>query len=101
MNFTVGSRLESTTCTTQVIVVCAPGSEEIDLRCGGHPMAPLGEALDKTTPDEAFAQGTLIGKRYVHDSGLELLCTKAGVGALAVAGDQLSTKDAKPLPASD
>ena len=35
--------------------------------------------------DPARADGTLLGKRYVHDAaGLEVLCTKAGDGSLSV-----------------
>lgn len=46
--------------------------------------------------------GTAMGKRYV-DAGetIELLRTKAGVGAAALNGELLVTKQAKALPASD
>ena len=44
----------------------------------------------------------LLGKRYVDDeSDIEVLCTKAGDGALAVDGRPLVLKTAKPLPSSD
>jgi hypothetical protein len=44
----------------------------------------------------------LIGKRYADEElGLELLCTRAGTGALTVNGEVLQVKGAKPLPASD
>ena len=36
-----GTRLQSQVCDTQVIVVKAADSLD-DLRCGGHPMVPLG-----------------------------------------------------------
>ena len=42
-----------------------------------------------------------MGKRYVDDSGAEVLVTKAGKGTLSVGSTPLSTKEAKPLPASD
>jgi hypothetical protein len=49
-----------------------------------------------------FADGTLMGKRYVDaDGAYELLCVKPGKGSLSVDGVKLVTKDAKPLPASD
>ena len=52
--------------------------------------------------DPAFAEGSLIGKRFADpDSGLELLVTKAGEGSLAVDGAAIPLKEAKPLPSSD
>ena len=97
-----GTRLFGAADATEVIVVRAP-SEPVDVRIGGHPAltdaASRTEGLQvDTSPDAA----PVMGKRYVDESGnLELLCTKAGTGALAV-GDELCTiKGAKPLPASD
>jgi hypothetical protein len=52
--------------------------------------------------DQAFAEGTRVGKRYVDAAGtIELLCVKPGAGSLSLDGVALTTKDAKPLPASD
>jgi hypothetical protein len=51
--------------------------------------------------DPAFADGNVMGKRYVDETGAEVLVTKAGAGTLAVGGTALSLKEAKPLPASD
>ena len=43
-----------------------------------------------------------MGKRYVDDAEtLELLCTKPGECVLALGGEVLRLKEAKPLPASD
>ena len=43
-----------------------------------------------------------MGKRYSdEESGLEVLCSKAGEGALAGDGRALPVKGAKPLPSSD
>jgi hypothetical protein len=96
-----GSRLQSVTCETQVIVVRAPG-DEVDLRCGGKPMVAAGEAGETSTPAGGFDGGTLMGKRYASEEiGLEVLCTKAGAGSLSVGEQPLLEKDAKPLPASD
>ena len=51
---------------------------------------------------EGHGGGAGMGKRFVDSSGaVELLCTKAGEGVPAVAGEVLVLKDAKPLPASD
>jgi hypothetical protein len=46
--------------------------------------------------------GTLLGKRYGDDaSGLELLCTKGGTGALSYDGQALVIRAVKALPSSD
>ena len=45
--------------------------------------------------------GSLIGKRYTDGGELELLCSKAGDGSLAVGDADLEIKGAKPLPSSD
>lgn len=96
-----GTRLQSQVCDTQVIVVRSADSLD-DLRAGGAPMIPLdGEKDSGATLDPAFAEGTLMGKRYVDDDGAEVLVTKAGAGSLAVGTTPLSLKEAKPLPASD
>jgi hypothetical protein len=96
-----GTRLQSQVCDTQVIVVRS--SEALDdLRIGGAPTIPVGEAADiGLALDEAFADGAQMGKRYVDDSGAELLVTKAGKGSLSVGPTPLQIKEAKPLPASD
>ncbi len=96
-----GARLKSATCTTEVIVVKSPGGH-VDVRCGGQPMVPAAENVERTAPAPGAALGTALGKRYVNaDETLEILCTKAGEGSLAVAETPLSLKEAKPLPASD
>jgi hypothetical protein len=52
--------------------------------------------------DPGHAEGTMLGKRYVHEAtGLELLCTRPGEGSLAGGGVALPLKEAKPLPSSD
>ena len=101
MDLKAGAGLRSAVCSTEVIIV-RPPSEPIDLRCGGEAMAELSAPAGAGSPAPPFDSGTLLGKRYVHeDTGLEVLCTKAGAGALS-AGDQLlPVKDAKPLPSSD
>jgi hypothetical protein len=94
-----GTRLASQVCDTQVIVVRSADSLD-DLRCGGAPMVPIG--ADRSGElDPAFAEGSLMGKRYVNDDGGEVLVTKAGAGTLTVGETALRLKEAKPLPASD
>lgn len=95
-----GSRLASATSTAQVVVVRAPNGD-FDLRCAGERM------MDPTPPmaspvDAGEGEQLLIGKRYVdEESGLEVLCTHAGVGPLTCGDRQLTLKSAKPLPSSD
>ena len=96
-----GTRLQSQVCDTQVIVVRAADSL-VSLRCGGQPMLPLdAERLEGATLDPAFADGAVMGKRYVDEGGAEVLVTKAGAGTLSVGATALALKEAKPLPASD
>ncbi|MFC4499426.1 MULTISPECIES: hypothetical protein [Streptomyces] len=99
----VGQMLASTVDTTAVIVVRCP-DEELEITCGGAAMTEGGGPGPDTTrtPDPALMGGALLGKRYADEElGLELLCTKAGPGTLAVNGLALPMKSAKPLPASD
>lgn len=96
-----GTRLQSQVCDTQVIVVRASDSLD-DLRCGGQPMAPLGaDKAAHAALDPSLADGTTMGKRYVDESGAEVLVTKAGTGTLSIGTTALTLKEAKPLPASD
>src|SRR4051812_6021426 len=101
MELRPGTRLRSAVCATEAIVVKAP-NDAVEICCGGPPMLAGDVAPTSATLDQAFANGTLMGKRYVHDDvGLELLCTKPGEGSLAVQGVELPIKDAKALPSSD
>jgi hypothetical protein len=102
MDLKPGSRWASQVCATEVVVVRA-STGPVTLEAGGHPMAPVGD--DRSADlvlDPAFADGSLIGKRFADpDSGLELLVTKAGEGSLGVDGISIPLKEAKPLPSSD
>jgi len=96
-----GTRLQSQVCETQVIVITSSDSLD-DLRAGGVAMIPLdGEKSVGATLDPNLAEGAVMGKRYVDDSGAEVLVTKAGAGTLSVGTTPLELKAAKPLPASD
>jgi hypothetical protein len=96
-----GSRWKSAVCSTEVMVVKAP-VDAVTFECGGQPMVAAGQdAPAGVTLDPEFAAGTAVGKRFEHGSGLEVLCTKPGDGTLAVDGEIIGLKDAKPLPASD
>ena len=93
-----GTKLKSAACDTEVMVI---RSGEGTIQCGGTAMAEAKpETVGALEPD--FANGTLMGKRYVDTAGtFELLCVKPGQGSLSVDGVALNIKDAKPLPASD
>ncbi len=97
-----GTRLQSQVCDTQVIIVKTADSLD-DLRAGGVPMVPIGtDTSADATLNPAFADGTVMGKRYVDESGAtEVLVTKAGAGTLSIGDTALNLKEAKPLPASD
>ena len=102
MKLRIGQTLNSPVDTTTVIVVRAPAAD-LDLTCGGVPMAPKGTTAPAGAgADSAQLGGTELGKRYVDEKiGVELLCTKAGHGTLAIGGAALPLRDAKPLPTSD
>jgi hypothetical protein len=93
-----GTKLKSAVCDTEVMIIRLG---EGTIECGGAPMTEDKAArLGALSAD--FSAGTLMGKRYVDADGkFELLCVKPGKGSLSVNGAALSTKDAKPLPASD
>jgi len=103
-----GTRLRSVVCETEVIVVRAPVGD-VSLRCGGQAMvlierSSLGVHRRSATSEiePGLAGGTLLGKRYVAEgSGLEVLCTKSGLGTLSLNESPLMVKASKPLPSSD
>lgn len=102
MDLKPGSRWKSAVCDTEIVVVRSPKAP-VSLECGGHPMIPNGS--DKPAGlalSETHAAGSQMGKRYSEDqSGMEVLCVKAGAGSLSADGNAINAKDAKKLPASD
>ncbi|MEU7814025.1 hypothetical protein [Pseudonocardia sp. NPDC049154] len=98
----VGTTLRSATDGTTVVVV-RWGADDVEITCGGAPMVDARSGtVEPVGADPAQQDGTQMGKRYVDEGrGIELLCTKAGAGTLAVAGAALPIKGSKPLPASD
>ena len=97
-----GARLFGRACTSEFIAVKVPPGET-GLTIGGH--TALTDAAGRegsTEVVEGHGGGAAMGKRYVDEAGsIELLCTKAGTGVPAIAGEGMAIKDAKPLPASD
>ena len=101
VKFRAGQQLVSGVDSTAVIVIKAPAAE-CTVTCGGVAMATAGQPVTHAEPDPALMEGTRIGKRYVDDADtIQLLCTKAGQGTLALDGNPLRIQAAKPLPASD
>lgn len=95
-----GRRLRSTGCHTEIIVIRAPHCDT-ELSCAGAPMA-ADDGARSAAPAGSADHGVVLGKRYVDEqTGLEVLCTKAGGGPLVADGRQLVIKAAKALPASD
>jgi len=106
VKFRAGQQLVSAVDSTAVIVIRAPAAEGT-LTCGGVAMmapdqaAPV-QPIPAGDPDPSLTGGTLIGKRYVDEADtIQVLCTKAGSGTLALDGKPLVLQAAKPLPASD
>lgn len=101
MEIKPGSRWKSAVCDGQFVVVRPPATPG-ELHCGGAPVRELTDTAAPDAIDPAFSAGVLVGKRYTEaESGIEVLCAKAGKGSLAFAGRAMLPKDAKPLPASD
>jgi hypothetical protein len=102
MQLRAGQRLASAVSDTEVVVVRAPDGD-VEVGCGGAPMVEVGQPRPAdATLDASLGEPTAIGKRYADEAaGLEVLCTKAGEGALTLNGNVLLLKGAKPLPSSD
>jgi hypothetical protein len=102
MELKPGSRWRSAVCDTEVVVV-RPPKAKAGLECGGYRVLPHGEPRpeDKVIAKD-FGGGSHAGKRYAdEETGLEVLCTKAGAGTLTIGGRLIGAKEAKKLPASD
>ena len=97
-----GSRWKSQTCAAEAVLVRPPKGDGLP-QCGGVDMVPMGE--EATAAAEIVAGwdgGCAVGKRYRSDaSGVEMLCTRAGAGALGFGGEILEPVEAKKLPSSD
>ncbi|WP_246203134.1 hypothetical protein [Sphingomonas lacunae] len=101
MELKPGSRWKSAVCDGEMVVV-RPPSVAGTLACGGHPVLAHGGEGGGQGIVEGHDGGLLMGKRYVDaESGIEVLGSKPGKGALSFDGRLLTIKDAKPLPASD
>jgi hypothetical protein len=101
VKFRAGQQLVSAVDSTTVIIIRAPAGE-CTLTCGGVVMANADGPVATAQADPSLMGGTQIGKRYVDEADtIQVLCTKAGDGTLALDGKPLVIQAAKPLPASD
>ena len=102
MDLKPGSRWKSAVCTAEFVVV-RPPSAPGELACGGSPVVAHGVTPpDGLSPSADLSAGSLAGKRYGDvETGLEVLCAKAGAGSLSLSGRPLAIRDAKKLPSSD
>jgi hypothetical protein len=104
MQVNSGERLKSSVSEVQVVIVRGAAGADVELTCGHAAMIPfdhdtVGGENGAASPDEGE---TLIGKRYVDkETGLEILCTKAGQGLLRCEHRLLEFKETKALPSSD
>ena len=97
----VGTRWKSAACDTELIIVHAPNGESRlrVRRTSRHPVWPGRRARSR---HRRAAGGTQVGKRYTDvGSGLVVLVTKAGEGALTVGDLPLELVQPKLLPSSD
>ena len=58
-SLTPGTRLKSTVCTTEIMVITAP-AEGIDIMCGGEPMNSDGQGNGGSAHQE-HAAGSILG----------------------------------------
>lgn len=101
MELKAGTQLRSAVGTAEVVVVKAPEGS-VELTVGGVPVVTKDAEVTPGEITPGHEGSVLLGKRYVDEAGtVEVLCTKPGEGALAVDGQPLELKTAKPLPSSD
>jgi len=102
MDLKPGSRWRSTVCDAELVVV-RPPKTVVTLECGGAEVIPHSAARPEGgAVAEGHAGGCQAGKRFADaETGLEVLCTKAGAGSLSIDGRPIGATEAKKLPASD
>jgi hypothetical protein len=101
MRLTTGRTLANVVDAATLVVVRAP-AVQLKLTCGGVETADAKAGAVTGQADLAQQYGMRLGKRYAMDGiGLELLCTRADMGASTPDGTPVPVKDTKPLPVSD
>jgi hypothetical protein len=101
MGLKPGSRLRSRVSDAEFVVIKASDSD-VTLTAGGVAAVELdSDAPGLEIGDDNLGEA-LMGKRYVDElDSFEVLCTKAGIGGLAIGSRPLHLKSSKPLPSSD
>lgn len=102
MDLKPGSRWKSAVCDGEFVVV-RPAKSPVSLEAGGHQVIPhAAERASDLVMSDAHADGASAGKRYADaETGLEVLCSKAGKGSLSIDGRPIGATEAKKLPSSD
>ena len=101
MELKAGTRLRSAVSEAEVVVIRAPDGD-VDLTRGGVPMVATDAGATSGGVPGGAEGSVVLGKRYVDAADtIEVLATKAGDGGLALGGQMLELKSAKPLPSSD
>jgi len=102
MDLKPGSRWKSAVCDGEFVVV-RPPKAPVSLECGGHQVIAHADAkAGDLVLSDAHGGGSAAGKRYADpESGLEVLCSKAGQGSLSIDGRPIGATESKKLPASD
>lgn len=102
MELKPGTRLYSGVSGAELIVIRVTDPTATVTIGGVAALTNQPEASALVSVSDGHADQLSVGKRYVDAAAtIELLCTKAGGGTLAVGDEVLLPKDAKPLPASD
>ena len=98
-----GARFRSAVGDTEVVVIKAP-ADPVDLRCGGHPVVPIGdEPPAGLTAEAGIRRGHARSASATSTAPTSSSCSarRAGSASLSVGTELLVLKDAKPLPSSD
>jgi hypothetical protein len=84
------------------LIVVRPPAMPVELTCDGAALETTEQPVRADAATGSAELGTVLGKRYGDaESGLELLCTRAGAGVLAADGREMRVLSARALPASD
>ena len=84
------------------LIVVRPPATPVELTCDGVELETTEQPVRADAATGPAEPGAVLGKRYGDaESGLELLCTRAGAGVLAVDGRAMVLLTARALPASD
>ena len=85
-----GTRLRSAVDDTELIVVKGSDDNDIELRCGGHPVIEHGGGrADGLEPGRGPPQRDAVGKRYTDAEATMSCCARRAERSLSI-GDERS-----------